>query len=397
MANNNRQNGSNLSSSRRNEYGDNYAYRSTKGKQSPTSSKTFEDVSSYSQSSRKKVKKKMSTGKRVAVVFLSVVFSLLILAGAGLIYVSTYLLSDLTTTTLTKDPAELGISEDIISDGTVKNIALFGLDSRGNDFSGRSDAIMIMSVDQKHNKIKLISVLRDSYLDIGYGSYEKAAHAYSYGGAKQGIKMLNMNFNLDIMDYVSINFGNLAEVVDAVGGIDVQITELEMYHINMNLDGLAREQPELGISTANHIDRWDTVHLDGHQAVAYARIRKTETINGTNDDFGRVERQQIVLQALFSKVLTMSKLDYPAMIKNLTALCETSMDFNDILPLAKVALSGFTLERLSMPDSQYINYWFGNSNGSTVDYDIDEAAELIDAFIKEEDSPYWGKAYGKTN
>lgn len=396
MAKNTRQNGNNLSAKSRNEYGDNYAYSATRGKQ-PQSKNTFEDVSSYSNSTKKRPKKKMSTGKKIAVAFLSVLFSLLILAGAGLIYVSTYLLSDLTTTTLTKDPAELGISEDIVSDGTIKNIALFGLDSRGNDFSGRSDAIMIMSVDQKHNKIKLISVLRDSYLNLGYGGYEKAAHAYAYGGATQGIRMLNMNFNLDIRDYVSINFGNLAEVIDAVGGVDVQITESEMYHINMNLDGLAGEQPELGITNDYHLDRWDTVHLNGHQAVAYARIRKTATINGTNDDFGRVERQQIVLQALFNRVLTMNKLEYPAMIKNLTAMCETSMDFNDILPLAKVALSGFTLERLSMPDGEYVEYWFGNSNGSTVDYDIDDAAKVIDAFIKEEESPYWGEAYGKTN
>ncbi len=368
----------------RNGYDDNYAYQTQK-RSNNGGQRGFQDVSSYSASGN--VKRKKSGSRKLVQVLLAILFSLFIIVGAGMIYVSTYLLGGLKTTTLTKNPADLGIGSDIIISDEIKNIALFGMDSRGNDFTGQSDAILILSVDMKHGKLKLVSVLRDSYVDIGDGDWNKINAAYAYGGAEEAIRTLNRNFNLDIMDYVTINFGNLAAVVDAVGGVDVNVMEDEIPYINENLDGLAFQQPELGISEADHVTESGYIHLSGHQAVAYSRIRYLDS------DFGRVGRQQNVLQAMFGKVSGMNPLQFPELIRQVSSLCETSLGYGDILPLAQAALSGYSLERLTIPrDSEYD---FGDRDvGSTVEYDLDAAGQEIDAFIKEQDSPYWSEYFG---
>ncbi|WP_099204900.1 LCP family protein [Scatolibacter rhodanostii] len=379
---------------RHNRYDDNYEYQTNKRAQAVPqgygAKGSFEDVSSYSSQGQKGPRKKKSAGRKAIEIILAVIFSLLIVLGAGLIYVSTYLLGDLNTTSLTKDPAELGIASDVISDNSIKNIALFGVDSRGNSFTGNSDAIIIMSVDMKHNKIKLTSVLRDSYVPIeGNGSYKINA-AYSWGGYELAIKTLNQNYNMDIMDYVTVNFGRLAELIDAVGGVDVEIREDEISYMNDNLRGLAIEQPELGIDSDDEVTEAGLLHLSGHQAVAYSRIRYLDS------DFGRVGRQQNVLEAMFQRVMTMSKAEYPSMIKQMMPLCETSLDPGDVLPLAQVALSGFTMERMTIPneitgyDDPYID------DMSVILYDLEDASHLIDAFIYEQDSPYYDTYYGSS-
>ena len=139
------------------------------------------------------------------------------------------------------DEDNLGVNSDIHSDAEVidpnltkiTNIALFGVDAREGEDESRSDAIMIMSVNPMTGKIKLISVLRDCYVDIGGGDgwWDKLGHAYYYGGPEMAIKALNYNFNLDITDYVTVNFASMAEAIDALGGVyvdvDVSINRLQ--------------------------------------------------------------------------------------------------------------------------------------------------------------------------
>ncbi len=381
-------------------YDDGYVYQTNKkGKRvKSAASSNFEDVSSYSTHSGKKgAGKKKSKGQRVIKVLLAIVFSLLIVLGAGLIYVSTYLLGDLNTTNLTKDPAKLGIPSNIVTDSNVKNIALFGVDSRGGDFTGRSDATLILSVDMRHRKIKVISLLRDSYVYIN-GTQDKLTHAYGYGGYELAIKTLNQNFNLDIMDYATVNFGSLANIIDGVGGIDLNITDGEVSEINKNLRGLAKEQPELGISEADNITQSGDVHLNGSQAVAYGRIRKLDS------DFGRANRQQNVLESMFKKVMSVNKLELPGMVKELAKYCETNMEiFEDIIPLGQVVLSGFTMERMTIPGETpfgtlpWDDPWSrGELDMSVISYDLEMATKMIDAFIKEEESPYWEELHANS-
>ena len=144
----------------------------------------FQDISSYSskQAYKKNQKKKKRTGLKV---FLSFICVILVLVGGVMIYASTVLLGDLKTTTITKDKTELGISEETKSEAGITNIALFGVDARdydGGTFAGRSDAIMVMSIDNVHHKVKLTSIMRDVRVYMGDGSpydsgYDKLNHA----------------------------------------------------------------------------------------------------------------------------------------------------------------------------------------------------------------------------
>ena len=336
----------------------------------------FEDLSSYS--SEAEYKKSRGTGKwkKVLMVFLSLICVLMILVGCGFLYLSTYMFADLTTNSITKDPTELGITEHTVTEKYIKNIALFGVDTRSNDFTGRSDAILVLSVDQVHNKIKMISLLRDirvymgdDYTYTGTG-YDKITHAYQFGGPEYTIKVINQNFNLDITDYVTVNFTNMAKIVDAVGGVDLEITDGEVYEINKNLDD---NNPDVKIYESG------LVHLNGDQAVAYARIRNI------GSDNGRAERQQKVLTALLDVVVDMPVSSYPETVKNMCALCETSLDFNEIMGLAPIVLNGFTIEKTIIPDENIEGFanGFMENGGWMWTPDLDVAAQHIYELIYE--------------
>ncbi len=394
-------------------------------------SQGFEDVSSYSSSKEYKKRKKNRRGRAVLrgiAVFFCLVF---ILCGSGLVYVSTNLLANLTTTSIAKDNDSLGIdTENIVMDSSIKNIALFGVDSRNGDFTGLSDVIMILSVDGVHGKLKLTSILRDSELSINgetlngdYVNYTaKINNAYRLGGPELAIRTLNRNFGLDIREYVTVNFANMAAIVDAFGGVDMELTAEEVGAINDNLWALSQEvedQKERDMAngtyeeqTYSEIKSTDyfpdvngeiniaygeyeggTYHLNGNQAVAYGRIRYVDS------DWGRVERQQKVFSALVGKVTELSWSDYPSLIQQMMPYCETNLDLTDVMGLAPILLTDFTISSISVPNADYETDLFSDYDSSgayRMIYDATGAAQRISAFIYEESSPYW-EQYGDTS
>ena len=394
-------------------------------------SQGFEDVSSYSSSKEYKKRKKNRRGRAVLrgiAVFFCLVF---ILCGSGLVYVSTNLLANLTTTSIAKDNDSLGIdTENIVMDSSIKNIALFGVDSRNGDFTGLSDVIMILSVDGVHGKLKLTSILRDSELSINgetlngdYVNYTaKINNAYQLGGPELAIRTLNRNFGLDIRKYVTVNFANMAAIVDAFGGVDMELTAEEVGAINDNLWALSQEvedQKERDMAngtyeeqTYSEIKSTDyfpdvngeiniaygeyeggTYHLNGNQAVAYGRIRYVDS------DWGRVERQQKVFSALVGKVTELSWSDYPSLIQQMMPYCKTNLDLTDVMGLAPILLTDFTISSISVPNADYETDLFSDFDSSDayrMIYDPTGAAQRISAFIYEESSPYW-EQYGDTS
>ena len=288
--------------------------------------------------------------------------------------VFSYLLGGLNRTTL--DESKLSIHTGLSQNNEkITNIALFGLDSRNHDYVGRSDAILIASINGKTGQVKLVSVARDTYVTVpGYGR-TKINHAYAYGGAELAIQTLNENFRLDITDYVSVNFDSLATVIDEMGGIDLEITEEERYQINAYLlEGEPLRESGL-------------VHLNGPQAVSYARIRKIDS------DAMRGQRQRNVLECLFEKAKAINPLEYPSYIRKFAPLVETSLTNEEILQLAAVGASGkVTLQEDGFPNA-YIY-----SEGQTIGgvwyyvYDLDQAADMLHDFLYE-DIPF--SQYGK--
>lgn len=364
----------------------------------------FEDLSSYSSSKEYNKRRKNRRGHTVLKCILGVFCALLIVFGSGLIYIATHLLDDLTTTNITKDPTALGIDPSVTMDDSIKNIALFGLDQRSaysND-STRSDVIMVLTVDNKHKKLKITSILRDSYVSIeGENSngvhvdyMDKINAAYAEGGYELAIRTLNRNFGLNIMDYVTIDFTDTAAIVDAFGGVEISLTAEEKWEINQNLwnlsqetEGLIKDSDFLADANGQVVDLAgaeysDSVELlNGNQAVAYGRIRNI------GYDYQRVERQQIVFKALMNRVTQLSFGEYPSLISQLMPYCETSLDLTDAIGMTPILTSDFTIETISIPDVDYELDL--TDDGSYLYYDVEQAGHRIDSFINEEDSDYW--------
>lgn len=298
-------------------------------------------------------------------------------------FAASYMLSGINRGDGTFDDTQLDTHEGL--SGEVINIAVFGVDSRTDDVSGRSDAMMIVSVDMKHDKIKAVSLMRDSLVDIeGYGWY-KLNGAYARGGVELAIKTINQNFDMNITDYVALNFNQLAGIVDALDGVEVEITEAERRNANKYIKEMADEVGE----KAGLIKESGTVTLYGYQAVAYARIRYVG-----NADFQRTERQREVMEKLMNKALDTNPIKYPTLIKSLIPMVETSLSNDEIVRIAgSVLLRGRpTFEQGRFPlDGSYKT----NASYAMV-YDLDAAAEKLHRFIYD-DEPFYETDTEKTD
>lgn len=229
--------------------------------------------------------------------------------------------------------ADAGINEDLGDDTllTLKgytNIALFGLDNRstGDYDSGNSDVIMIASINNQTKEVKLVSVYRDTYMSIGDGKYSKANAAYAKGGPKQAVQMLNANLDLNITEYACVDWAALVEAIDALGGVEIDITEQERVMIN---DLIIEIDYYVGTDTPT-VKKAGVQNLTGAQATAYARIRKT-----AGNDFKRSSRQRIVLEAMLNKA---KESDISTLLKICNAVFDdisTSLTLNEIIGLAQ--------------------------------------------------------------
>lgn len=214
-------------------------------------------------------------------------------------------------------------------------VAFFGVDNRsaGHYEGGNSDSIMICTINNDTKEVKVASVYRDTVLDVdGNGTYKKCNYAYNHGGPEEAINMLNLNMDLDIQKYVAVDFFALAEVIDAFGGIDLDITEEEAYHMNSGGDMcyIWETATSAGVEVPPDVTPGNAVHVNGVQAVAYARIRKT-----SGGDFARAQRQRIVLEKVVEKaqnanIFTLNKVADAAFDD-----VGTNFTLNQILSLAK--------------------------------------------------------------
>lgn len=250
--------------------------------------------------------------------FFKLILVLLIVA-AVVIGISGYKLITLYQYDKDFDNSDLG-QQEMYNNKKVDNIMLFGVDA---DESGtrRSDAMMVMSLDYKEHKIKLISLMRDSYVEVpGYGK-DKLTNAYSYGGPELTIETINENFGLDISEYATVNFEEMAAIIDAVGGVEVEVTDAERKEANKYIEEYGRTY---GIEVQD-IEESGLQTLDGVQAMTYGRIRK----NGTGDDWARVERQSVVLEAIFEKLKTSSPITLYRTLKVILPNVTSSVSKNE--------------------------------------------------------------------
>lgn len=309
--------------------------------------------------------KKISKKKKVTIIVLSIVAIITLLVITTGILAFNYIFGRLEFKKITTDTSELGITQEVENrqqETKITNIALFGVDTRNDDeFEGRSDSIMILSIDKRNSTVKLTSILRDSQVVIdGYGK-DKITHAYAYGGPELAIKTINQNFKLDIQDYVTINFTGLENIIDMIGGIEINITEEEKDHMNSYF----HVQPQLTQS--------GLVNLTGSQAVAYSRIRLIDS------DSMRANRQRIVLETMFKEMKKINPLKYPTLLKSIMPLIETSLDYNEILSYAPIMLKDVKLEQTYIPNQE--DNPVGGGNPWVWQFDVNASADRLNKFI----------------
>lgn len=247
-------------------------------------------------------------------------------------------------------------SQEIMNGYTT--IALFGLDADDNKSAnrslangrnkGRSDVIMIASINNDTHEVRLVSVYRDSYLDIGNNTYTKCNAAYAKGGPEQAISMLNRNLDLNITDYVTVDFNAVVECVDLLGGVEITVTDEEAILMYGYMDEVNR----LTKNDSEYLPGAGTYVLDGVQACAYARIRQT-----AGDDYRRTERQRAVIAEMVNKAQHSDLKTINSLIDEVFGDINTNFSNADLIALA----------------AQVFNY----SLGETVGFPFEKNSKMI--------------------
>ena len=309
----------------------------------------------------KKISKKQRR-KRKLILFIVEIIILIIVAGALYVYSKLNLFNR-------KELDQSKVGKNEISKETQQTfegnttIALFGLDNRDQGVydTGNSDVIMVMNINNDTKEVSLVSVYRDTYLNIaGEGEEEKfrkANAAYSAGGAEQAVTMLNRNLDLDIDNYVAFDFKSVAEAIDILGGVEIDIeSQAEMDYLN---DYISYTSEYVGGSD-EMIDHLGKQTLNGVQAVSYARIRYT-----AGGDFKRAERQRRVLNELIKKAKDASLTELNELVSTIFPEVSTDLTQKDIISMMPVMLK----------------YDMANSGGFPYDKTTDTPSKKIGSIV----------------
>ncbi len=324
----------------------------------------------------KKEKKQRTVGQRILRVVIIVIACLAALAIAAVS--ALYIFLDTSIQHGSElDESNLGINEELSPVAEVWNIALFGLDDRGNSTDGRSDAIIILSIDRERGAIKMTSIARDTLVTVdGYPSKEhktKITHAFSYGGVNAAVKTLNQNFGMNIKDYAFVNFMEFAQIIDHLGGVTLNVEKKVFNEVNNHIYWL---NEECGMKVEK-LTKTGEQRLSGGQALAYARVRKVDS------DVARGNRQKEVLQAMFDEVKTLPLSKFPALINKVLGICHTNMTNSEMLEIATwVLTTSPEMKDYSLPNDQ-CKAWGGThpSYAWIYAYDLEYATLLLHDFV----------------
>lgn len=281
--------------------------------------------------------------------------------------------------------SDLGIDpavEDSLSD--YRNIAVLGIDARDmtNDDNSRSDAIVIVSINKKNNELRMFSVYRDTLLDVGEDiGLDKITHAYFYGKAERSMRSLNRNMDLNIKEAVVINWRSVATLIDALGGVEINVKESELDELNKYVGETARN-----VGTEKHkVKKAGKQILDGAQAVTYARIRK----DAATGDYRRNERMKIVFKKTIQKA---KKADIGTLLnvcKEVMPQIKTNMSSGDMLKLG-LKLKSYDIKSTTKGWPFKVTGWTGTAAGGAAWYGppinlSNNVSELHEKFFDQKD------------
>ena len=277
-----------------------------------------------------KKKKKSVVGKVILIIVIILVILLGMGAGIGFWYVQDKL-GKVNYVDISSDDIEVteGIDEKM---NGYRTIAIFGVDSRSNQLEKgtRSDCIILATIDESTKEVKLTSVYRDTYLELTGRGLDKVTHAYSYGGAALAMSTLNTNLDLNITEFVTVNFESVVDIVDAVGGVSINVTNAELKYINGYIDEIVKVTGK----SSSHVTSAGTQTLNGTQALAYGRIRYT-----SGGDYKRTERMRDVLMAVVDKAKRMSITKLNSLADTLLPKVYTNISSGEIISLIPQLIS----------------------------------------------------------
>lgn len=281
------------------------------------------------------MKSKKKKSKLFIILFVEIIIILLIFAG--------YYVYDKMNKIQFDDSENNSIqkNEEVEIEG-YHNIALFGVDSRENALkeSTHSDTIVIASINNQTKDVKLVSIYRDTYVSIPGEGYDKINAAYFKGGYSLALSTINTNFDLDVKEFVTVNFSAIVNVIDELGGIQLDITDSELKYLN----GYVRELNRINNTQVPGLKSSGTQVVNGTQATAYARIRYTK-----GGDFKRAERQRIVIQKIFEKAKSSDLSTVNSIIDEMFPQIYTNLTTAEILKLATDIFSYNIIDNTGFP------------------------------------------------
>ena len=261
-----------------------------------------------------------------------------------------------------------------------RNVALFGVDSTTGALTKntRSDSIMIASINLDTGECKIVSVYRDTYLNLGNDTYNKCNAAYAKGGPEQAINMLNMNMDMNITDFVTVGFAGLSDTIDALGGIMIDVDEAEIEHLNNYQLCMAEDLKR----TYTPVTSTGYQLLDGLQATAYCRIRYT-----AGDDFKRAERQREVLMAIADQAKTASPATLNKVANDVFSEVYTSLDLSEILELLGEVTKYEIVGQAGFPeDNHRATGTIGSKGSCVVPVSLEENVTWLHNFLFEDEA-----------
>lgn len=272
----------------------------------------------------------------------------------------------------TEDESQFGYSDNndaFINDNMILNVLLLGTDSQSAGDGGRSDTILLLSLDARHKKLKIISLMRDLWVKIPGHSQDRLNAAYAYGGAKLTIDTIKNNFGIKTDRYALVDFDNFAHIVDSIGGIDINLTSAETSYINKNS------------KDKNILKGSGKMHLNGAQALTHSRNR-----DSIGSDYDRTERQRNVIMAIFDKAKTLNIGQITKLISTVAPMVTTNLKSSEIARLASNALNylKFSVEQFRLPTDDNVKNETINHKMVLVISDAKKAKQDILKFIYED-------------
>lgn len=337
---------------------------------------------------QKRLLKKKRRKRKIILLIIEVLVLLIVLAALYVWQALNKIRKDDPSSTL--NAADLNINEDELDDNTIalmkgyEDVALFGVDNyfNGHADSGNSDVIMIASINNDTKEVKLVSVYRDTFLDtdiqtVNSPNFHKANRAFAIGGATQSIRMLNASLDLDIEHFITVDFKVVTDVVNMLGGVEVEVDSAELKYINHHIDTTARATGD----TPVYVQTTGLQTLNGTQATAYARIRST-----AGSDFARAERQREVINEIVKKAKKTDLVTINKIINQVFPEISTNYTNADIIRLASAMFDYELADSTGFPFSKYPARLGGSKGDVVICADLENNVRALHRYLYNDNS-----------